>query len=110
MERIFAKDMYADIQRGIFLVRGENVLMLGEIVRLPSATVAMIDAKDLLRFCCQDLDKEDRIPEPFRQASANEVHAASVQESRAKKHSDKVRQSKLSELGFEAEHAGEILL
>ena len=32
VERIFAQDMYADIQRGIFLVRGENVLMLGEIV------------------------------------------------------------------------------
>lgn len=34
IERIFAMDMYADIQRGIFLVRGENVLMLGEIVRV----------------------------------------------------------------------------
>ncbi len=38
IERIFAKDMYADIQRGIFLVRGENVLMLGEIVRLSRST------------------------------------------------------------------------
>jgi len=70
----------------------------------------MIDAKDLLCIYWQDLDKEDRIPEPFRQASASEVHAASVQESRAKKHSDKVRQSKLQELGFEVEHTGEILL
>ena len=26
------QDIYADISRGIFLVRGENVLMLGEIV------------------------------------------------------------------------------
>lgn len=70
----------------------------------------MNDAKDLLFICWQDLDKEDRTPEPFRQASANEVHAASVQESRARKHSDKVRQSKLLELGFEVEHVGEILL
>lgn len=34
IERIFAKDVYADIQRGIFIVRGENVVMLGEIVCL----------------------------------------------------------------------------
>lgn len=33
IERIFALNKYADIQRGVFLVRGENVLMLGEIVR-----------------------------------------------------------------------------
>lgn len=32
-ERIFVKEVYADIVRGIFLVRGENVLLLGEIVR-----------------------------------------------------------------------------
>ena len=34
IERIFVQDVYADIVRGIFLVRGENVLLLGEIVRL----------------------------------------------------------------------------
>ena len=33
IERIFINDVYADILRGIFLVRGENVLLLGEIVR-----------------------------------------------------------------------------
>jgi U6 snRNA-associated Sm-like protein LSm1 len=32
LERIFVKNVYSDIQRGIFLVRGENVLLLGEIV------------------------------------------------------------------------------
>ncbi len=31
-ERIFVKEVYADVVRGIFLVRGENVLLLGEIV------------------------------------------------------------------------------
>ncbi len=33
VERIFIQDIYADIPRGIFIVRGENVLLLGEIVR-----------------------------------------------------------------------------
>lgn len=32
IERIFVRDVYADIPRGMFLVRGENVLLLGEIV------------------------------------------------------------------------------
>lgn len=32
VERIFVRNLYADIPRGIFLVRGENVLLLGEIV------------------------------------------------------------------------------
>ncbi len=33
IERIFVRELYADVSRGIFLVRGENVLLLGEIVR-----------------------------------------------------------------------------
>ena len=108
IERIFAKDIYADIQRGIFLVRGENVLMLGEIVCSPCCGVTISDGRS--RTALQDLDKEEYIPEPFRKASPNEVHAATVMESRARKHSDKVRQSKLQELGFEVEHTGEVLL
>lgn len=32
IERIFIDEVYADVIRGIFLVRGENVLLLGEIV------------------------------------------------------------------------------
>lgn len=39
IERIFVQDVYADVPRGVFLVRGENVLLLGEIVcclRVPS--------------------------------------------------------------------------
>jgi len=32
VERIYAGGLYADIPRGIFIVRGENVLLLGEIV------------------------------------------------------------------------------
>ena len=33
IERTFVNELYADIPRGIYLVRGENVLLLGEIVR-----------------------------------------------------------------------------
>ena len=34
VERLFVQNLYADIERGLFLVRGENVSLLGEIVRL----------------------------------------------------------------------------
>lgn len=34
IERLFARNLYADITRGLFLVRGENILLLGEIVGL----------------------------------------------------------------------------
>lgn len=87
MERIFVQEVYADIVRGIFLVRGENVLLLGEI----------------------DLDKDDYIPEPYRKVSPEEVHALSVKVNKEKKQTDKVRAKKLQKLGFEVEHSGEIL-
>ena len=32
-ERLFVQGLYADIERGLFLVRGENITLLGEIVR-----------------------------------------------------------------------------
>lgn len=32
VERVYADSVYGDIPRGIFIVRGENVVMLGEIV------------------------------------------------------------------------------
>ena len=39
IERIFARELYADIPRGVFLVRGENVLLMGEIVCLQSVGI-----------------------------------------------------------------------
>ncbi|MCJ1392462.1 SM-like, degradation of cytoplasmic mRNAs and positively regulates transcription initiation [Xylographa bjoerkii] len=87
IERIFVNDLYADIPRGIFLVRGENVLMLGEI----------------------DLDKDDYIPEPFRKASAEEVHSLSVARKAERKKGEKAKEKRLGDLGFEVEHTGEVL-
>lgn len=57
----------------------------------------------------QDLDKDDYVPEPFRKATATEVEALSLQEVQDRKISDKKKQAKLQGLGFEVEHAGEIL-
>ncbi|KAL9136902.1 MAG: hypothetical protein Q9175_001882 [Cornicularia normoerica] len=87
IERIFVQEVYADVIRGIFLVRGENVLLLGEI----------------------DLDKDDYVPEPYRKVSPEQVHALIVKANNEKKQTDKVRAKKLQKLGFEVEHSGEIL-
>ncbi|OJD18338.1 hypothetical protein AJ78_01651 [Emergomyces pasteurianus Ep9510] len=87
VERLYAGNIFADIQRGIYLVRGENVLLLGEV----------------------DLDKEDDIPAGYRQAPFEEVFALKKQEDNERKKGDKRRNIKLQTLGFEAEHSGEVL-
>ncbi|KAK4984718.1 hypothetical protein LTR66_008400 [Elasticomyces elasticus] len=88
IERIFVKDLYADIDRGIFLIRGENILLLGEI----------------------DLDKDDYIPPPFKKAPVEEVFLLKKRELEETKRTDMVKQRKLAALGFEAEQSGEAIL
>ena len=53
IERLFVSNLYADIERGLFLVRGDNVLLLGEI----------------------DLDKDDYLPGPYEWAPVEKVFA-----------------------------------
>ncbi|RHZ71914.1 hypothetical protein CDV55_103484 [Aspergillus turcosus] len=87
VERLYAGNLYADIPRGIFLVRGENVLLLGEI----------------------DLDKEDDIPPHIQKAPFQEVFELKKKEDSKRKKMDKKSHNKLQGLGFEPEHSGEIL-
>ncbi|KAK8217374.1 hypothetical protein M8818_001627 [Zalaria obscura] len=88
IERLFVKHIYADIERGLFLVRGENVLLLGEI----------------------DLDKDEEMPEPYRLAPVQEVFELHKQEQARKKKLEKVRSRKLAAFGFEGEIIGEGIL
>ncbi|CAL5869760.1 uncharacterized protein PFLUO_LOCUS3990 [Penicillium psychrofluorescens] len=87
IERIYAGNLYADVPRGIFLVRGENVLLLGEV----------------------DLDREDDVPSSVTKASFEEVFELKKKEDSQRKSGDKKRHTHLSALGFEPEHSGEIL-
>ncbi|OBR03638.1 LSM domain-containing protein [Colletotrichum higginsianum IMI 349063] len=80
--------MFADIKRGIFLVRGENVLLLGEI----------------------DLDKDDDPPPGYEPADLKLVQGLAAERKDKDKARDKGRIKKLSTLGFEGENMGEILL
>ena len=57
VERIYHSDVFAEMHRGLFLIRGENVVLLGEIVRSPLTSLeASIDSES------QDLDQEDDVP------------------------------------------------
>jgi len=80
--------LYADIPRGIFLVRGENVLLLGEI----------------------DLDKDDDLPPGYEKAEAEVVHKMAKERKVKEARMEKVRLGKLKELGFEGENHGEALI
>ncbi|KAM0248220.1 hypothetical protein ACHAP5_003602 [Fusarium lateritium] len=99
VERIFAPSpetagsdrptgLYADINHGTFLVRGENVLLLGEI----------------------DLDRDDEPPPGFELAELDVVKKIAEEKKAAEKARDKARVKKLAQHGFEGENIGEIVL
>jgi U6 snRNA-associated Sm-like protein LSm1 len=104
IERFFVKNLYADIERGLFLVRGENVLLLGEIVG-GSAKQTTVG------YSChtQDLDKDDYVPPPYEAAPVEKVFAMKKEEDKENKKINNSRQKKLAQLGFEGEHAGEVI-
>lgn len=82
------RGLYADIPVGVFLVRGENVVLLGEI----------------------DLDKDDDDPPGYDQADPELVKRL-IKERRAQEtKKEKRKTKKLSELGFLGENMGELLL
>ena len=95
IERIFApqpgaaadapQGLYADVPHGIFLVRGENVLMLGEI----------------------DLDKDDEAPAGFEAADVATVKKLADEKKAADKEKEKRRLKKLTKMGFEGENLAE---
>jgi U6 snRNA-associated Sm-like protein LSm1 len=98
-ERIFATNpdsagsgapqgLYADVSHGIFLVRGENVLLLGEI----------------------DLDKDDEAPPGYQLAELDVVKKLAAERKAAEKAKEKTRLKKLAAIGFEGENLGEVII
>ncbi|KAI1019078.1 hypothetical protein LB503_009321 [Fusarium chuoi] len=99
VERIFAPSpesagsdrptgLYADINHGIFLVRGENVLLLGEI----------------------DLDRDDDPPPGFQPGELDVVKKLAEEKKAVDKAREKARVKQLAKQGFEGENIGEIVL
>lgn len=95
VERIFVppgptnpRGLYADIPVGVFLVRGENVVLLGEI----------------------DLDKDDEDPPGYDQADPELVKSLAKQRKADEQKREKNKVKKLADLGFLGENMGELLL
>lgn len=82
------RGLYADVPRGMFIVRGENVMLLGEI----------------------DLDKDDDPPPGYDMADAAFVEELSKGAKAEEKTREKKKQKSLSALGFEGEAMGDVLL
>ncbi|KAF2664186.1 hypothetical protein BT63DRAFT_429709 [Microthyrium microscopicum] len=88
LERIFVGVKYADIKHGLFIVRGENVLLLGEI----------------------DLDQDDVIPEPFTEVPAKEIRQLQREEEATRKKKEKSRGKLLRKYGFERDFGGDAII
>ncbi|TAQ84764.1 hypothetical protein B7494_g6908 [Chlorociboria aeruginascens] len=80
--------LYADIPRGVFLIRGENVLLLGEI----------------------DLDKDDDDPPGYVMGEVELVHKLAKENKIKEARKEKMKLKRLAELGFEGENSGEALM
>ncbi|KEF57460.1 uncharacterized protein A1O9_05377 [Exophiala aquamarina CBS 119918] len=82
------RNLYCDIPRGTYLVRGENVLLLGEV----------------------DLDRDDEPPPGYVEGDVEEVFRIQKQLETQRKKSDKIKGKKLTQLwGGEIEASGEVL-
>ncbi|TIA87811.1 hypothetical protein E3P99_02931 [Wallemia hederae] len=76
VERIHAQDEYADIPRGLYLIRGENVVLMGEV----------------------DLDLEDVVP--LKAAPVEQVLSKAAVHDEDRANADSVRDAVLRQRGF----------
>lgn len=79
--------MFAENWRGLYLIRGENVVLLGEVVR-PPAHLSIAHSNS---FCAanQDLDQEDDVP--LRRVTWAALEEYHKEEADAKKHRDEAK-------------------
>ncbi|VDP41227.1 unnamed protein product [Soboliphyme baturini] len=66
IERIHVGQLYGDIPRGVFVIRGENVVLLGEIVRADVEKDRQVDLKqvsveEILEFQRRQQEEKDRL-------------------------------------------------
>lgn len=61
-ERICVGRQYADIPRGLFVIRGENVLLIGEVDFYSPARVPMVEVsiEEILKLQRDDLEKKEK--------------------------------------------------
>lgn len=102
VERIYHQDLFAELKRGLFLIRGENVVLLGEIVRF-----LIIPVSDSLLHSSfqQDLDQEDDVP--LRQVEWAILEPYHKKDVLTKKHREEVKAQVLFETKGFCKEGGE---
>ncbi|KAF7490751.1 U6 snRNA-associated Sm-like protein LSm1 [Sarcoptes scabiei] len=62
IERIYVDDKYGDIPRGIFLIRGENVALCGEIsdFKEPTFTLKQVPIEEILELQQNEIEEKQR--------------------------------------------------
>ncbi|KAJ3109919.1 SM-like, degradation of cytoplasmic mRNAs and positively regulates transcription initiation [Phlyctochytrium bullatum] len=83
VERTFVGDFYCDEYRGLFVIRGENVVLLGEV----------------------DNDKDFMVTSSFRELPPAEVHRMAKEELERKKARDRLKNKVLHNQGFSVDFA-----
>lgn len=91
VERIYHENAFAENFHGLFLIRGENVVLLGEIVRTKPACIVGTKSKQLL----QDLDREDDVP--LRQVEYNLLASYHKRDAESKKEREEAKSQILYE-------------
>jgi len=77
IERIHVQNFYGDMERGIFIIRGENVVLLGEI----------------------DREKEEQLNSKLTQVSVEEILDAQRREIETKQEKSALLRSRLKQRG-----------
>ncbi|ODQ70435.1 hypothetical protein LIPSTDRAFT_57712 [Lipomyces starkeyi NRRL Y-11557] len=98
IERIIVESMYSDIQRGVYIVRGENVVLVGEIVSFTLFFGSVAFDLLLTYLNLKDPEKENSIP--LREVSLDEIYAAQQDEIDNRRRRELTKNSKLIDIGF----------
>lgn len=99
IERIHVGKEYGDIPRGVFIVRGENVVLLGEIVSLFMLFYYLLKNQFLIfKIFLQDKDKEKDLP--LSEVSVDDILDAQRREQETKSDQEKLMNKALKDRGL----------
>lgn len=88
-------DKYGDMERGIFIIRGENVVLLGEIVSLIYQVSTHINHISMFK----DREKEEQLNSKLTQVSVEEILDAQRREIESKQEKSALLRSRLKQRG-----------
>lgn len=98
IERIHVGKEYGDIPRGVFIVRGENVVLLGEIVSAFYSSYIIVSVIWQKLFM-QDEEREAGLP--LQEVSVDDILDAQRKEQEQKQEQQKLLSNALKERGLQ---------